>query len=131
MTARAKIESLTNSWYGFAVFSAICSFLTGDSSFGFFGIGFAVVGVLFSWLFTWFLGRRLLNKSSLWRMILIVASAIMMVSGGLNAGRQALAFVHSFQLSLLVTAAYSAVAAFLNAKSLRTLMDSSVRAYFA
>lgn len=131
MTARAKIEGLTNSWYGFAVFSAICSFLSGESSIGFFGILFAAIGLLASWTLTWFIGRRLLAKSSLTRAILIVFSAISMILGTLSTGRQALAFIHSFELSILVAAIYSAVAAWMNAKSFRTLMDASVRSYFA
>lgn len=130
MTARAKIEQLTNTWYGFAVFSAAASFLMGERSIGLFSIFFAAVGLCLSWALTWFIGRRLLAKSSLTRAILLVVSGLSVFFGSISAGKSALAFIHAWDLGLLATAAYAAAGAWINAKSFRTLTDSSVKAYF-
>jgi hypothetical protein len=128
MSGKAKIEGLTNSWYGFAVFSAVFSILMRD--FGIFSMGRAIVGLILSWIVTWFLGRALIKKSSLVRALLILLSALFAVLGGLSVGRTAWNFFQTWQLGLLFTATYSAVAAWMNAKSFRTLMDGSVKAYF-
>lgn len=127
MSGKAKIEGLTNAWYGFAVFGAVCSILT--NGIGFFSIGGAVVGLLISFALTFFFGRRLIKKSSLTRTFLIVVSGILTLLGTLAVGRTTWAFVNSWQLSLLGTIGYSAVHVWMNARSFRTLMDSSVKAY--
>jgi hypothetical protein len=127
MSGKAKIERLTNSWYGFAVFSAIASLLV--NGIGFFSIGGAVVGLVVSWIITFFLGRALVKRSSLVRSLLIVLSALFAVFGTLAVGRAAWGFVQTWQLSLLGAGGYSAVHTWMHAKSFRTLMDSSVKAY--
>lgn len=128
MSGKAKIESLTNSWYGFAVFSAVCSvFIKGI---GFFSIAGAIVGLFFSWILTFFIGRALVRKSSFTRTILVLVSGLLSVLGTVAAVKMTWAFVHSWELSVLMAAAYGAVNTWMNAKSFRTLTDSSVKAYF-
>src|SRR5438046_2809825 len=87
MTGKAKIEGLTNSWYGFAVFSAISSLFIGG--FGIFSIVLAVLGLLFSWIITFFLGRALVGKSSLVRVFLVLFSGLFMVLSGLGTAKMA------------------------------------------
>jgi hypothetical protein len=128
MTGKAKIEGLTNSWYGFAVFSAIFSVVT--NGLGIWSIGTAIAGLLFSWILTFFIGRALVKKSSLTRAILLVVSGLVTVFGTLSVGRTTWAFVHTWEFGLLATVTYSAVSTWMNAKSFRTLTDSSVKAYF-
>jgi hypothetical protein len=128
MTGKAKIEGLTNAWYGFAVFSAAAAIL--GNGIGVWSLGKAVVGLLFSWVLTFFLGRSLLKKSSLVRSILIIVSALSSVLGMISAGKDALAFVSSWELSLLGAIVYSGAAAWMNIRSFRTLTDPSVKAYF-
>jgi hypothetical protein len=128
MTGKAKIEGLTNSWYGFAVFSAICSVLM--NGIGFFSIGGALVGLVVSWIITFCLGKALLGKSSFTRAILILLSGLLTVLGTLGVAKMTWTFVQTWQLSVLAAAAYSAVNTWMNAKSFRTLTDSSVKAYF-
>lgn len=128
MSGKAKIEALTNSWYGFAVFSAICSVLI--KGIGFFSITGALVGLLFSWTVTFFIGRALIRKSSITRALLIVISGLFSVLGTVTAAKMTWAFVHSWELNVLLTAASSAVGTWMNVKSFRTLTDASVKAYF-
>jgi hypothetical protein len=128
MTGRAKIEGLTNTWYGFAVFSAAYALVTGGI--GIWNIGKTGIGLLVSWFFTFLIGRALLRKSSLVRTILLVVSGISVLLGTYSAGSSALSFMAHWELGLLFTAVYSAVGAWMNAKSFRTLTDSSVKAYF-
>jgi hypothetical protein len=126
MTAREKIESLTNTWYGFAVFSALGSL----GGFGLWSIATTAVWLLFAWGVIYFLGRRLVNKSSLTRTLLIVVSALLAVGGSLSVVRTTWSFITSWELSLLGTLLYSGVSAWMNIKSFRTLTDASVKAYF-
>ena len=127
MSRKAKIEGLTNSWYGFAVFSAICSVLM--RGIGIFSIAIAIGGLLFSWFITFLIGRALIKKSSLTRFILIVFSGLFAVLGTIGTGKAAWSFIQSWQLSVLTYTAYTAVVAWMHARSFRTLMDSSVKQY--
>jgi hypothetical protein len=129
MDGKAKIEGLTNSWYGFAVFSAIFSVLT--NGLGIWSISTAIAGLLFSWILTFFIGRALVKKSSLTRAILLLVSGFWALFGTLSVGKGTWAFVHTWEFSLLAAVTFSAVSAWMNAKSFRTLTDSSVKAYFS
>ena len=128
MSGKAKIEGLTNSWYGFAVFSAICSVLM--NGIGILSIVTAFFGLLFSWFITFLIGRALIKKSSLVRFILLALSGLVTIIFAIGTGKAAWSFVQSWQLSLLAYGAYTAVSTWMHARSFRTLMDSSVKAYF-
>jgi len=128
MTARAKIEGLTNAWYGFGVFSAAYALATGGL--GVWNIGKTAVGLLFSWFVTFLIGRALLRKSSLTRAILLLVSGFSVLFGTYAAGKSALAFVSHWERGLLFGAVYGAVGAWMDARSCRTLSDASVKAYF-
>jgi len=127
MSGKAKIEGLTNAWYGFAVFSAVCSVFS--NGIGIFSIGGAVIGLLISWTITFFLGRALVKKSGFTRALLLFLSGLFTLLGMLAVGRTTWMFVNTWQLSLLGTVGYSAVHVWMNARSFRTLIDSSVKAY--
>jgi hypothetical protein len=127
MSGKAKIEALTNSWYGFAVFSALCTVLR--FGFGFFSIGGALFWLLVSWTFTFLIGRALVKKSSLVRFLLVAISGVLTIFGTIGAARFALAFVSDISLSALVSTVYTAVLAWMYARSFRTLTDASVKAY--
>src|SRR5688572_23728957 len=129
MTAKAKIEGLTNTWYGYAVFSALFSIF--ESGLGVFSIAGAVVGMVVSFIITYFIGKALLNKSSLTRFILLVVSGISGALGTIAAGKMALQFFSTWEFGLLAVIAYSAVSVYMNVKSFKTLMDSQVRSYFS
>ena len=60
MTAREKIEGLTNSWYGYAVFGAVVSLW--NSGIGLFSLLGTAVSFVFTIMLTWFIGRRLLAE---------------------------------------------------------------------
>ncbi len=127
MTGKAKIEQLTNSWYGFAVFSAIGSIIM--NGIGFLSIGGAFVGLVVSWIVTFLLGRALLNRSSLVRSLLILTSGLFTVLGALAVGRSTWTFVQTWEPGVLAGAAYSAVSVWMQARSFRTLTDASVKSY--
>ncbi|MBX3260744.1 MAG: hypothetical protein KIS78_32160 [Labilithrix sp.] len=127
MTGKAKIEGLTNSWYGFAVFSAIYGVLM--KGIGVFSIAGAVGGLLFSWFITFLIGRALVKKSSLTRLVLVFTSGLLTVLGTLSVGRMAWMFVQTWQFGVLASMAYATVGVWMQARSFRTLMDGSVKAY--
>lgn len=128
MTAREKIEGLTNSWYGYVVFTAGLSLL--QSGIGFFSLLFAIVSLAATLCFTWFLGNRLLAKSSLWRMILLVVSSLTVVFGSLGLAKAGWMFLNDWSLRLLLGILFGAVSVGMHVKSIRVLTDSSVKAYF-
>jgi hypothetical protein len=127
MNARTKIEGLTNSWYGFAVFSAICSVVV--NGLGIFSIASAVVGMLFSWFITFLIGRSLLNRSGTMRFVLVVLTGLFTFFGMLGVGKAAWMFVQTWELRVLAGTAFGAVNTWMLARSFRTLTDASVKAY--
>lgn len=129
MSARAKIENLSNSWYGFAVASAIATLLMEGISL--WNIVTGAIGLVFTLGFMFFLSRRLLNKGRLTRWILIVATAFFGLSGAYGAAKAGWTFVHAWELRFIVAAAASAVTSWMMAKSFRVLTDASVKQYFA
>jgi hypothetical protein len=128
MTAKEKIQNLTNAWYGFAVFAGLASFF--QNGIGFFSILMALGTTLFSFFVAWFFGRRLLNKSSLTRFFLIIVTALSVIFGTLGAAKLGWAFLHSWELSLLVQATITGASVYMNGRSFRVLTDDSVKAYF-
>lgn len=129
MTARQKIENLTNTWYGYVTFSAIAALFANGIP-GILSIIWAAMGLSF-WLFvTWFIGRRLLNKSSLTRALLLVITGLGTVFQTYGVGKMALAFVRTWEFSMLGAAVFLGVSVYMHARSFRVLTDSSVRTYF-
>lgn len=129
MTARQKIEQLTHAWYGYVTFSAIAS-LFKDGIPGLFSMIWAAMGLCFSLFLTWFIGRRLLAKSSLTRFILLIITGIGSVFGTIGAGKMAMTFVRTWEFGMLGAAVFLGVGVYMHVRSFRTLVDSSVRAYF-
>ncbi|MBX3202009.1 MAG: hypothetical protein KF894_27990 [Labilithrix sp.] len=127
MTGKAKIEGLTNSWYGFAVFSAVYALLM--NGIGVFSLASAVCGMFFSWFITFLIGRALIKKSSLTRLVLLFLSGLLTILGTLGVGKAAWMFVQTWQLGVLASAAYATVGVWMQARSFRTLIDGSVKAY--
>jgi hypothetical protein len=128
MNGKARLEGLTNSWYGYAAFSALAAIVA--SGFSFWRIGISVTWMVLSWIVIFFLGRRLVAKSHLTRALLLVISGTLALLGSLSAGRAAWNFVTSWELSLLGTLTYSAISTWMNLRSFATLRDPSVKAYF-
>jgi hypothetical protein len=129
MTATQKIEKLTNAWYGFAFVMGILTFLqNGIGVFSFLG---AAASTCFSFLLTWFLGRRLLKRSSLWRTILLVVSFCGMLFGALGSAKLAWAFVSTFSLQMLLASVCAIALTSMYFRSFRVLTDRSVKSYFA
>lgn len=129
MTAKEKIEKLTNAWYGFDLFSAVIG-LVFVNGIGIFSMVFAAIGLAISLLITFWIGRSLLGKSSFTRVVLLVLSTLFMVLGVLSTGRMVWAFFGEWSLSLLGYAAWSSISVYMYAKSINTLTDKTVRAHF-
>jgi hypothetical protein len=127
-TARQKIEELTNSWYGYAVFGAILSIW--NNGIGFFSLIGTALSFAFSVFLTWFIGRRLMAKSTLTRLILVIVTGLSSLFGSLSVAKMGLTFFQTFSLSVLVYALVGAVVVYMNVKSFRVLTDKSVKAYF-
>ena len=128
MTATQKIEGLTNSWYGYAVFGAALSLW--NNGIGFFSLIGTAASFVFSIFLTWFIGRRLLKRSSLTRLLMVLITAVSSVLGSIGVAKMGWNFFQTFSLSTLVYGALTAVAVYMNVKSFRELTDTSVKAYF-
>ena len=127
-TARQKIEGLTNSWYGYAVFGALLSLWHGGI--GFFSLIGTAASFLFSIFLTWFIGRRLLAKSTMTRLLLILITGVSSVMGTVGVAKMGWTFCQTLSLSVLVYAGLLAVSVYMNARSFRVLTDKSVKTYF-
>jgi hypothetical protein len=128
-TARQKIEGLTNSWYGYAVFGALISLW--NNGIGFFSLFGTAASFLFTVFLTWFIGRRLLNKSSITRALLIAFTAIASLLGSYGAAKMGWQFVQTMSLSALVYTGFLATHVYMHARSFKVLTDKSVKAYFS
>jgi hypothetical protein len=128
MTATQKIEGLVNSWYGYAAFGAALRLW--DNGIGITSLITTAVSFLVTIMVIWFLGNRLKNKSSLWRMVLLVGSGLLSVLGTIGVAKMGWTFFQTFSLSVLFYAGITAVSVFMNAKSFKVLTDKSVKAYF-
>jgi hypothetical protein len=129
MTATQKIEGLTNSYYGYAVFGAAVSLWNN-------GIGFfSLLGTAFSFVFsialTWFIGRRLLAKSSLMRVVLVIFTGLFSVLGSISVAKMGWTFFQTMSLSVLLYTAFVSIGVYMNVKSFRVLTDKSVKAHFS
>ncbi len=128
MSARDRIEGLTNSWYGFGLVAGLVSLF--ESGLGFFSLLRTAAAVLFAFALTWFFGKRLLSKSSVTRVFLLVVSTIGVVFGTLGAARLGWAFLQDWSIALLVQTAFTGSTAWMYLRSLRVLTDTQVKAYF-
>lgn len=128
MTARQKIEGLTNSWYGYAVFGALVSLW--NNGIGFFSLIGTAMSFFFTILLTWFIGRRLLNKSSLTRVLLICITAVTSIFGAVGTAKMGWTAIQTFSLTAMLYTALLALSVYMNARSFRVLTDNSVKVYF-
>jgi hypothetical protein len=127
MTAQKKIEQLTDSWYGFTIFAALLSIVA--SGLGFFTLLITAFSTAFSLFLTFVIGRKLKNRSSLTRTVVIVVATISMVLGGLAIVRNGLDFLGDFSLAGLATLTMMIASFYMNGKSIAVLCDSSVKSY--
>ncbi len=128
MTAREKLENLTNSWYGFALLAGLWSIL--QNGIGVISLVVAAGSTLFSFALTYFFGSRLRARSSLTRSFLVAMSALSMLVGTFGVYRMGSALLHGWSFALLFQIAFALVSLRMSFKSLRVLTDSSVAAYF-
>ncbi len=153
MTARAQIEKLTNTWYGYHTFVALVGLVVGFTSsvsagisslfdFSLLGaVAHGVVGIFSAvmsvfWLLitlalTAFFGNRLLKKSYFWRLFLLLASAVFMFFGVIGVLSGAWSFLGSWSLMKLLNVAVSGMNVWMLWSSWKTLTSSEVKAYFA
>jgi hypothetical protein len=127
MSAQAKIEKLTNSWYGFNLFAGVMSLLMGGI--GFFSMVWAALSTAFTLVVTYIIGRKLMNRSSLTRSLLLVASTVLVVLGVVGLVLSVLHFEFSVRFLLRTILVGTAVS--MHVKSIRVLTDRDVKAYFA
>jgi hypothetical protein len=127
MGARERIETLTNAWYGLALFGALMSVLM--NGIGIFSLFIAGISLVVSCAITWFLGQRLLARSRFTRGLLVVLSALSGLLGLLGSARLVMAIPSGLSLSLLETLALSVASTWMNARSFFTLTSDSVKSY--
>jgi hypothetical protein len=126
MTARTKIEELTYSWYGFDVVAALASVLV--SGFGLFRLFASAFGLAISLMITWAIGKALLGKSHVTRFLLLLASVLSIAFNTLHGAW--LVFWSSWTFTGAIKLAMTAATIVMAFRSIRTLRDSSVKAYF-
>jgi hypothetical protein len=128
MTAKEKIEELTNGWYGLDLFTAVIVLL--QRGLGVFSILITGAGLLFSFFVTWFLGRRLLHRGSGMRVLLVVLSGLCACLGVLSTAKLGATLLSGFSFDLLLAMALGIGWVMMNVRSFRVLTDRSVKAYF-
>lgn len=129
MSARQKIEALTNSWYGYYLFGAATGLL--HKGLGLFSLLGAAISFGAACVLTWFLGRRLLARSSLTRGLLVLVSAVVTFFSTLGAAKAGWSFLHGFSLADLVYVAFAGVTVFQYGRSFKVLTDDGVKGYFS
>jgi hypothetical protein len=127
MTARERIENLTNSWYGFAILSGLATVVM--SGFSIFRMVFTGFGTAFSLFVTFVLGRKLLGRSSLTRSLLLAVSVIGSAVMGYWTFRSGTNLLGNFSLGGVLKVAGSAIWVVMYIRSFRVLTDSSVKSY--
>jgi hypothetical protein len=130
MTAKDKIEKLTNSWYGYDLFVSLVYFVF-VNGIGIFSAITGAIGLGISLFITFWIGRSLMRKSSFTRTVLLILSSLVMILGVLGVGRTVWGFFGEWSLSSLGWAAMGSVGVYMQAKSINTLTDKTVKAYFA
>lgn len=130
MSGKAKIEALTNAWYGYTLFATLAyltSAVVGSGLFAFFTVPLVIGVSLFCFFVNWAVGKLLLRRSGLTRVVVVVLSPIGILLGSLSAW-QFLSGRWSF--GALVVGLVAASGAWMHLRSLRTLLDRNVKAYF-
>ena len=128
MTGKEKIEKLTDGWYGFTLFAGVIGLL--QSGFGLFSLLFGAASVLFSLFITFVVGRWLLSRSSIARFIVMCLSALGLVAGSLGAFKMGSELLSDWSFGLILQLTVMVALVLMHLRSLRTLTDSSVKAYF-
>lgn len=129
MTAREKIEKLTHAWYGFDLFAGAIGLLMGGI--GVFSLVWAALSTASSLAITYVIGRKLVNKSSLTRSAMIVVAFLGSVLGVFGLVKTGMDFFDDWSLGLVWRGVLIGGAVSMYARSLRVLLDKSVKAYFA
>lgn len=131
MNGKAKLEALINAWYGYTLFAALVnlvSALLGSGLFAFFTVPFVVVVSLFSFFVAWAIGKLLLKRSGLTRFVILVLSPVALLFGAFSLWRFASG---PWSLGAITTGLLTACGLWMHLRSLRTLLDRNVKAYFA
>jgi hypothetical protein len=128
MSAKERIEGLTNAWYGFALFGAISSIL--KNGFGIFSLGLTIMSLIFTLAVTFFIGRSLIKRSSFMRTIMLVLSVVAGLLGAFWTFKSGTQFLGQWSFGALIAVVTSAAGVMMNVRSFRVLTDSSVKSYF-
>ena len=128
MGARKKIEELTNAWYGFAIFGGLVALLS--RGFGLWSLFVVGSSTLFSIFISWFVGRRLLAKSSFSRFVTLIVAGISSVTGAFGTFNAATQLITSFSFSQVLLLALIVGGTWMNIRSFMVLRDPEVKSYF-
>jgi hypothetical protein len=128
---RSKIEGLVSEWYGFMTFTTLVNVVLAIFGSGIFSILTVPIVLAISavgFAITWGIGRLLLGRSSVTRIVLIVLAPIAFL-GDLGAGYELI--VGPWSIGMLATLLLVAAGAWMQLHSLAVLLDADVRRYFA
>jgi hypothetical protein len=130
MEGKAKLEALTNAWYGYTLFAALVNIVSaflGGGIFGFVAIPFVIFFSLFSLFVAWAIGKLLIKRSGLTRFVVLVLSPLGLLIGTLSMWR----FITGpWSLSGMVSALVLVCGMWMQLRTLKTLLDRSVKNYF-
>jgi hypothetical protein len=136
VSAKQKIEGLTNSWYGYSLFAAVLGVFSVRASGPFalmIGLGMSVVinavALVIALAIVGLLGRALVRRSSGTRSFLVFVSGLFTLLGVLATVGAGWDFLRSWSLSGVLSIVTMAACTMMNARSFNVLTDKSVKAY--
>jgi ABC-type sulfate transport system permease subunit len=129
MSAREQLQKVTNGWYSIALLGAVANVLM--NGLGIFTIVWAVLSTGFMFVITWWIGRKLLNRSSLMRSVCIVLSVLGSVLGVLAIFALGKALFEGASLfDTAIELGLTGMGLSMNFRTFRTLTDANVKSYF-
>lgn len=128
MSAQKKLETLTDSWYGFDLVSGLFSVLIGG--FGILSLSWSLGWTVVSLLTTFVIGRRLQKRGKITRMFVLAASALLGVVGVISLVIRATSFLDSWSVDGLLRIALTLMTTLMMVRSFRTLTDTQVKSFF-
>lgn len=132
MEGKAKLEALTNAWYGYTLFAALVNIVSAFFGWGFFafvGVAIALFVSCFMFFLAWAIGKLLIKRSGVTRFIVLLFSGL----GVFLFGPIAIWRLVSgpWSLSTMASGAVTVCALWMQLRTLKTLTDRSVKSYFA
>jgi hypothetical protein len=131
MHGKAKIQSLTNAWYGYTFLAALVNVvraLSGSVVGAALGVIIVACFFLFSIFVTWSVGKLLLARSGLTRVLVLVLSSVGFCLGVMGIW----SFISGpWTTTAAVNGLLTGCGMWMQLRTVKTLLDRDVKSYFA